>query len=77
MDQKFSPRVQDIMQHSREEAVKMGNAYIGLEHIFLGIVDDTDNNAVQILHNLELDIEAFRQKLEASIKTNNTVLGNV
>ena len=76
MDQKFSPRVQDIMQHSREEAVKMGNAYIGLEHIFLGIADDTDSNAVQILKNLELDIEAFRQKLEASIKTNNTVLGN-
>ena len=64
------------MQHSREEAVKMGNAYIGLEHIFLGIVDDIDNNAVQILRNLDLDIEAFRQKLEASIKTNNTVLGN-
>ena len=76
MDQKFSPRVQDIMQHSRKEAVKMGNAYIGLEHIFLGIVDDSDSNAVQILRNLELDIEAFRQKLEASIKTNNTVLGN-
>ena len=76
MDQKFSPRVQDIIQHSREEAVKMGNPYIGLEHIFLGIVDDRDSNAVQILINLELDIEAFRQKLEASIKTNNTVLGN-
>ena len=76
MDQKFSPRVQDIMQHSREEAVKMGNAYIGLEHIFLGIVDDIDSNAVQILRNLDLDIEAFRQKLEASIKTNNTVFGN-
>ena len=76
MDQKFSPRVQDIMQHSREEAVKMGNAYIGLEHIFLGIVDDIDSNAVQILRNLDLDIEAFRQKLEASIKTSNTVLGN-
>ena len=76
MDQKFSPRVQDIMQHSREEAVRMGNPYIGLEHIFLGIADDIDSNAVQILRNLELDIEAFRQKLEASIKTNNVVLGN-
>jgi ATPases with chaperone activity, ATP-binding subunit len=76
MDQKFSPRVQDIMQHSREEAVKMGNPYIGLEHIFLGIVDDKDSNAVQILRNLELDIEAFRQKLEASIKTSNVVTGN-
>ena len=76
MDQKFSPRVQDIMQHSREEAVNMGNPYIGLEHIFLGIVNDKDSNAVQILKNLNLDIEAFKQKLEASIKTNNVVLGN-
>jgi len=76
MDQKFSQRVQGIMQFSREEAVKMGNPYIGLEHIFLGIVDDGESNAVQILRNLELDIEAFRMKLEASIKTNNTVIGN-
>ncbi len=76
MDQKFSQRVQDIMQHSREEAVKMGNPYIGLEHIFLGIIDDKDSNAVQILKNLELDIEAFRQKLEASIKSANMTAGS-
>ena len=76
MDQKFSPRVQDIMQHSREEAVKMGNPYIGLEHIFLGIVDDDASNAVQILKNLDLDVAAFRQKLEASIKTNGATTGN-
>ncbi len=76
MDQKFSQRVQDIMLHSRDEAVKMGNPYVGLEHIFLGIVDDKDSNAVQILRNLELDIEAFRQKLESSIKTNNIIMGS-
>ena len=76
MDQKFSQRVQDIMLYSRDEAVKMGNPYVGLEHIFLGIVDDKDSNAVQILRNLDLDVEAFRQKLEASIKTNNVVLGS-
>ena len=64
------------MQHSREEAVNMGNPYIGLEHIFLGIVNDKDSNAVQILKNLGLDIEAFRQKLEASIKTNSVVMGS-
>ena len=76
MDQKFSQRVQDIMLYSRDEAVKMGNPYVGLEHIFLGIVDDKDSNAVQILRNLELDIEAFRQKLESSIKTNSIIMGS-
>lgn len=69
MDQKFSPRVREIMFHSHEEAVKMGNPYIGLEHIFLGIIDDKDNNAVQILRNMDLDVEVFREKLEASIKS--------
>ena len=64
------------MLYSRDEAVKMGNAYVGLEHIFLGIMDDKDSNAVQILRNLELNVEVFRQKLEASIKTNGVVLGS-
>lgn len=76
MDQKFSPRVREIMFHSHTEAVKMGSPHIGLEHIFLGIIDDNDSNAVQILRLLCLDIEAFRQKLEASIKTNNVIIGN-
>jgi len=69
MDQKFSPRVREIMFHSHEEAVKMGNPYIGLEHIFLGIIDDNESNAVQILKNMHLNIDVFRQKLEASIKS--------
>ena len=76
MDQKFSPRVREILFHSHEEAVKMGNPYIGLEHIFLGIIDDNDSNAVHILRTLELDIEAFRSKLEASVKSNNVIAGN-
>lgn len=67
MDQKFSPRVREILFHSHEEAVKMGSSYIGLEHIFLGIIDDEDSNAVQILKNMGLDLYVFRKKLEASI----------
>lgn len=76
MDQKFSPRVREIMFHSHEEAVKMGNPYIGLEHIFLGIIDDEDSNAVRILRNMNLDVEIFRKKLEASIKSTPVVSAN-
>ena len=70
MDAKFSPRVREIMFRSHEEAVKLGNSYIGLEHIFLGIIDGKDNNVTNILDDLKLDIEAFKQKLVASIKSN-------
>ena len=70
MDAKFSPRVREIMFRSHEEAVKLGNSYIGLEHIFLGIIDGKDNDVTLILDELRLDIEAFKQKLIASIKSN-------
>lgn len=70
MDAKFSPRTREIMFRSHEEAVRLGNSYIGLEHIFLGIIDGKDNNVTNILDELKLDIEAFKQKLVASIKSN-------
>ncbi len=70
MDAKFSPRSREIMFRSHEEAVRLGNSYIGLEHIFLGIIDGKDNNVTNILDDLKLDIEAFKQKLVASIKSN-------
>ena len=69
MDAKFSPRVRDIMSHSHSEAQRLGNAYIGLEHLFLGMLKDGGSSAIQILVNLNLNIEIFKQKLEASIKT--------
>ena len=76
MDAKFSPRVREIMFRSHEEAVKLGNSYIGLEHIFLGIIDGKDNDVTNILDKLSLDIEAFKQKLIASIRSNIVKNGN-
>ena len=73
MDAKFSPRVRDIMSHSHSEAMRLGNAYIGLEHLFLGMLKEGGSSAIQILINLNLNIEIFKQKLEASIKVVNPV----
>ncbi|MCR5013360.1 MAG: ATP-dependent Clp protease ATP-binding subunit, partial [Bacteroidales bacterium] len=71
MDAKFSPRVRDIMSYSHSEALRLGNAYIGLEHLFLGMLKEGGSCAIQILSNLNLNIEIFQQKLEASIKIAN------
>ena len=49
MDAKFSPRVRDIMSLSHGEAVRLGNPYIGLEHLFLGILRNSECEAVQKL----------------------------
>ena len=71
MDAKFSPRVRDIMSLSHGEAVRLGNPYIGLEHLFLGMLKDGGSCAIQLLHNLNLNLEIFQQKLEASVRVTN------
>ena len=59
------------MSYSHSEAVRLGNPYIGLEHLFLGMLKDGGSCAIQLLVNLNLNIEIFQQKLEASIRTSN------
>ena len=56
------------MSYSHNEATRLGNAYIGLEHLFLGMLKDGGSCAIQLLGNLNLNLEVFQQKLEASIR---------
>ena len=38
MQNKFSLRVQQVIQYSREEALRLGHDFIGTEHLLLGII---------------------------------------
>jgi ATP-dependent Clp protease ATP-binding subunit ClpC len=49
MDSKFSPKIKEVLSYSREEAIRLGNEYIGTEHIFLGILRDGEGVAIDIL----------------------------
>lgn len=69
MDAKFSPRVRDILTYSHEEALRLGNNYIGLEHLFLGMVRDGEGKALQILKYFGVDLEVFRRRIEDAIKS--------
>ena len=71
MDAKFSPRVRDILSLSHEEAKRLGNAYVGLEHLFLGMLKEGGSISIKMLENLNLNMEVFTKKLEASVRTAN------
>ena len=36
MKENFSKRVQLIMKHAKEEAVRLGHSYVGSEHLLAG-----------------------------------------
>jgi ATP-dependent Clp protease ATP-binding subunit ClpC len=67
MEAKFSQRVKDVLIYSREEAQRLGNDYIGLEHLVLGIIREGEGLAVKILRNLGADLREIRQKIEMSV----------
>jgi ATP-dependent Clp protease ATP-binding subunit ClpC len=77
MDAKFSPRVRDILTYSHEEAVRLGNNYIGIEHLFLGMVRDGDGKALKILKGFGIDIEYYKRRIEESIRNPNVLPGEL
>src|SRR6218665_2020805 len=67
MEAKFSPRVKDVLSYSREEAMRLGNDYIGVEHFLLGILREGEGKAVHILKSFHLDLNMLKQELESKL----------
>ena len=76
MEAKFSQRVKDVLTYSREEAVRLGNNYIGLEHLLLGIIREGEGKAAKILQYFGLDLKDLKETLESAIKTPTSLSGN-
>jgi ATP-dependent Clp protease ATP-binding subunit ClpC len=68
MDNNFSIQVKEIISYSREEALRLGNDFIGTEHLVLGLIRDGENTAVKILKNLNVDIYELRKEIELAVK---------
>lgn len=68
MEGNFSSKVRDVIQFSREEALRLGHDYIGTEHLILGIVRLGDGVAVRILKNLECDLYKLKKTIEDTVR---------
>jgi ATP-dependent Clp protease ATP-binding subunit ClpC len=71
MEARFSPRVKDVISYSREEALRLGHDYMGVEHLLLGIISEGEGMAIKILKNLKVDISELRKTIESSIKVSS------
>ncbi len=69
MDAKFSQRIKDVLSYSKEEAVRLGNAYIGTEHLLLGILREGEGIAITILENLNIDLNRLKKSIEYRIRS--------
>ncbi|NNE25771.1 MAG: ATP-dependent Clp protease ATP-binding subunit [Saprospiraceae bacterium] len=68
MNSKFSPKVKKIISISRDEAIRLGNDFIGTEHLLLGMIKDKDSLAIKVLDSLDVDLYELKYKIESSIQ---------
>ncbi len=68
MDNNFSTQVKEIISFSREEALRLGNDFIGTEHLLLGLIREGDNAAIKLLKGFNVDIFELKKEIELAIK---------
>jgi len=68
MDNNFSAQVKEIISFSREEALRLGNDFIGTEHLLLGLIRDGENTAIKVLQRLNVDLYELRKEIELAVK---------
>lgn len=74
MNSKFSPKVKKIISLSRDEAIRLGNDFIGTEHLLLGMIKDKDSLAIKVLDSLDVDLYELKYKIESSVQNKRGVM---
>ncbi|XP_048490184.2 LOW QUALITY PROTEIN: chaperone protein ClpC, chloroplastic [Beta vulgaris subsp. vulgaris] len=59
----FSPRAKRVLELSLEEARKLGQNYIGSEHLLLGLLSEGEGVAARVLDNLGVDTKEIRKQV--------------
>jgi hypothetical protein len=59
----FTPRAKKVLELSLRESLQLGQAYIGTEHILLGLIREGDGVAAQVLVKLGADLNRVRQRV--------------
>lgn len=57
----YTPRVKHVFEHAYREALQMSQAYIGTEHLLLGLLREEDAVALKIFKKLGIDTDDVRQ----------------
>ena len=67
MTNQFSPKITEVLNYSKEEAIRLHNDTIRPEHLLLGLLRDGDCKAIQLLRLLTVDLTSIREQLEESV----------
>jgi ATP-dependent Clp protease ATP-binding subunit ClpC len=66
----YTPRVKNVVSLAAKEAKKLNHAYVGTEHILLGLLREEDGVAGRVLKNYGVDAEKTRLEILKDLDPN-------
>lgn len=63
----FTERARRSIILAQEEAQRLGNNYIGTEHLLLGIINEGESVAAKVLENLGVSLDKVRKEVETIV----------
>lgn len=73
MPSDFTPRTKKVFEISFLEAKRIGNSYVGTEHLLLGIMKEGESVAVRILINLGVDPQKLFTEILKLLQDESTI----
>ena len=68
----FSDRMATVLEYVNEEALRLGDEKIGVEHLMLGIIREGEGTAVRTLNVLGLEMADLKRIIEEVVSVNRS-----
>ncbi|VBB46450.1 Negative regulator of genetic competence ClpC/MecB [uncultured Paludibacter sp.] len=68
---KYTDQLNNALIYSSQEAERLGNTYIGPEHLLLGLIRLGSGKALEIINALHVDVNKIKNEIETLVRTVN------
>ena len=65
----YSEQLHNVLLYSTQEAERLGNNYVGPEHLLLGLIRNGKGKAIDILNVAHINVLKIKQTIESQIRT--------
>lgn len=69
MSVNYSEHLHNVLMYSTQEAERLGNNYVGPEHLLLGLLRNGEGKAIDVLNNQAVNLARVKQVIESQIRT--------
>ena len=71
MNTNSTQKLRDVINFSKEEALRLGNHAVGTEHLMLGMLRDGNNSALDVLSSLGVDLSQLKKAIEEKVRSHD------